>query len=76
MVTARHINNIRFENEFIFITVDGKELKFSLSHVSQKLKTASELERNLYKVSPSGYGIHWPLVDEDLAIDMLLKNSL
>jgi hypothetical protein len=23
-------------------------------------------------MSPSGYGIHWPLVDEDLSIDGLI----
>jgi hypothetical protein len=23
-------------------------------------------------VSPSGYGVHWPLLDEDIAIDGLL----
>jgi hypothetical protein len=28
--------------------------------------------RAAYEVSPSGYGIHWPLVDEDLSIDGLL----
>ncbi|MDP2982675.1 MAG: DUF2442 domain-containing protein [Candidatus Latescibacter sp.] len=25
-----------------------------------------------YKIQPSGYGIHWPLIDEDIAIDGLL----
>jgi hypothetical protein len=25
-----------------------------------------------YEISPSGYGIRWPLIDEDLSIDGLL----
>jgi hypothetical protein len=29
-------------------------------------------ERNNFEVSPSGYGIHWPLIDEDLSIDGLI----
>jgi hypothetical protein len=27
------------------------------------------------EVSPSGYGLHWPLIDEDLAITPLLKKA-
>ena len=29
-------------------------------------------KKNLFEISPSGYGIHWPLLDEDLSIDGLL----
>ena len=45
----------------------------ALDIVSPKLKFASADERNFYKISPSGYGIHWPLIDEDLSINALLK---
>nr|WP_253276482.1 DUF2442 domain-containing protein [Synechococcus sp. PCC 6312] len=27
----------------------------------------------MYQVSPAGYGIHWPLIDEDLSINGLLR---
>jgi len=26
----------------------------------------------MYEFSPSGYGIHWPLIDEDISMDGLL----
>jgi hypothetical protein len=26
-----------------------------------------------FEVSPSGYGIHWPELDEDLSIDGMIK---
>jgi len=26
----------------------------------------------IQEISPSGYGIHWPLLDEDLSVDGLL----
>ena len=29
-------------------------------------------EQNEFDVSPSGYGIYWPLIDEDISIDGLL----
>ena len=43
-----------------------------LSEISLALRKASVEERNMYEISPSGYGIHWPLIDEDLSIDGLL----
>lgn len=39
---------------------------------SPALALASEIERKTYEISSSGYGIHWPLIDEDLSIDGLL----
>jgi len=41
--------------------------------VSKKLMSASEFERNLYKVSLSAYGIQWPLIDENLSVGALMK---
>jgi hypothetical protein len=51
-------------------TID-KEYAFPLEKISKKLFDASDNERAHYKISPSGYGIHWPLLDEDLSIDGL-----
>ncbi|HLP45614.1 MAG TPA: DUF2442 domain-containing protein, partial [Candidatus Kapabacteria bacterium] len=39
----------------------------------RKLLNASPLERNTFEISPSGYGVHWPVIDEDLSIPGLLK---
>ena len=39
---------------------------------SDRLARASWIERNRAELSPSGYGIHWPLIDEDLAVGPLL----
>ncbi|MFI5222153.1 MAG: DUF2442 domain-containing protein, partial [Bacteroidia bacterium] len=30
-------------------------------------------ERGNFEISPSGYGIHWSLIDEDLSINGLIK---
>jgi len=46
--------------------------EFRLSAISEKLANASDIARNKYEISPSGYGIHWPLIDEDLTIDGFL----
>jgi hypothetical protein len=43
---------------------------------SQRLAQASPLERSRAELSPAGYGIHWPLLDEDLAIGPLLSTAI
>ena len=42
---------------------------------SELLARASPVERARAKLSPSGYGIHWPLIDEDLAVGPLLEGN-
>ena len=39
---------------------------------SPKLAKAGHVERSRAVLSPSGYGIHWPLIDEDLAVGPLI----
>jgi hypothetical protein len=69
------IGKVHFEGEKLFLMIDGEEHVFTLSQISEKLAHATEIEREKYQVSPSGYGIHWPLIDEDLSIDGLLGIS-
>jgi len=38
-----------------------------------RLAKASEVDRKIYRIAPSGYGIHWLTLDEDLSIQGLLK---
>jgi len=52
--------------------IDGKEYIFELEKISKKLNAADINEKNAFVVSPSGYGISWPSIDEDLSIDGLL----
>ncbi len=74
MITTHSIQTIKFDTDFIYLIIDGKEVKAALDKVSLKLKKANNIERMLYKISPSGYGIHWPLIDEDLSVEALLKS--
>lgn len=73
MEKAFHISNVRIENNFLVLTVDNQMISLRLSDISQKLENASKQEREMIKISPSGYGLHWPLLDEDLSINGLLK---
>jgi Protein of unknown function (DUF2442) len=72
MKEYHQVSGLRFEGDMMILTIDGQEKRFHVSDISPALQQASEQERNLFEISPSGYGIHWPLLDEDLSIDGLL----
>lgn len=72
MKPYHRLENLKFQGDWLHLTIDGEERKFSLREISPTLAGASEKERNNFEVSPAGYGIHWPLLDEDLSIDGLL----
>lgn len=73
MEKAYNILYLRFEKDFLILTMDNQTLKLKLKDISRKLLKATEQERKDFKISPSGYGIHWRLLDEDLSVNGLLK---
>ena len=73
MIATYNIQAVTFDKNSICLQVDGKEITIAIDKVSKKLASANEIQRNLFNTSPFGYGIHWPLIDEDLFIDALLK---
>ena len=66
------VDEIRIENGILSLSVDGQPISKTLTEISPALASASDKEINHYEISPSGYGIHWPLIDEDISIDGLL----
>lgn len=75
MIATHTIQNITFNKDVMSIIIDGNLIQVALEKVSTRLKEANDMQRNFYKISPSGYGIHWPLIDEDLSVDALLKQT-
>jgi hypothetical protein len=72
MKAYHEIEDLCFGGEYMILTIDGEEKKFRIKKISSSLEAASQNERNAYEISPSGYGIHWPFIDEDISIDALL----
>jgi hypothetical protein len=66
------LKNIHIEGDSLCLNIDGKDLKADLKSISSLLANANNKEQSQFEVSPSGYGIHWPLIDEDISIDGLL----
>jgi hypothetical protein len=59
--------------EALIVVMEDGAVSIPWERCSERLAHASPIERNRAVLSPSGYGVHWPLIDEDLAIGPLLR---
>ena len=77
-VRIYYIKKIDFFKNIMNLTVDNKTYSIDVSTVSSKLTDADQRQKTNFEISPSGYGIHWPEIDEDLSIDGLIgkKNAV
>ena len=72
MCRAHEVQSIIFDGTLLLLKVDGKEYKIDVAEQSDRLAEATQEQREKFEVSPAGYGIHWPEIDEDLSIDGLI----
>jgi hypothetical protein len=63
------IAEVKFGKDKMIVVVNGEVHEFNLAEVSPRLPMATKVERETFEISSSGYGIHWPILDEDLSID-------
>lgn len=68
-----NVESLIFVNDSMILKVDGNVYSYILKNISEKLLKASNQEREAYRIICSGYGISWPLIDEDLSINGLIK---
>ena len=73
MEQSHNIGFVIIEDDSLRIEIDGKIYTFNINRLSEKLSNATEQEKNDFNISPSGYGIHWNLIDEDLSVKGLLE---
>ncbi len=66
------IENVKLEDGCLKLIVDGSSIEKPLIEISRVLDNATPAQQKEFEVTPSGYGIHWPLIDEDISIDGLL----
>jgi len=59
----------------LHLTVDGQTYHLRWEECSPRLANATAAQRAHFEVSPAGYGIHWPEIDEDLAITPLIQQA-
>ena len=61
--------------EALIVVMEDGSVSIPWERCSERLARASQLERSRAEISPSGYGIYWPLIDEDLAVGPLLRGA-
>ena len=72
MDKAHDVSNVSVSGCLLHLDVNGQSYEIDLAKESQRLAHATQDQRERIEVSPSGYGIHWPAVDEDLSVDGLI----
>ena len=72
MIKHHELSDVKICSGILSLVVDGSLLSRDLRCLSPVLRCASDEEVGDFEVSPSGYGIHWPRIDEDISIDGLL----
>jgi hypothetical protein len=59
----------------LVIDLPDRSVSLSWKDCSEKLATASTAHRLKAYLGPGGYGIHWPLLDEDLSVGGLIARK-
>ncbi|MBI4672478.1 MAG: DUF2442 domain-containing protein [Chloroflexi bacterium] len=67
------IKIVSTDETYLYLQIDGAAYRLRWIDASPVLANATMAERSAIEISPSGYGLHWRLVDEDLAINPLLE---
>jgi len=75
MSKVHNILSIKADAVALHLTIDGKTYLLLLSDCSPRLARATAAQRKHFEISPAGYGIHWPEIDEDLAITPLIEQA-
>jgi hypothetical protein len=61
--------------EALIVNLGNRSLRIPWERCSRRLAQASTAQRLVAELSPSGYGINWPLLDEDVSIAALLRSG-
>ena len=67
------IMKLIIEGDMLVATIsDGRIVSIPIVWFS-RLRNANKSQLNQFEISPSGYGIHWPELDEDISIKSFLN---
>jgi hypothetical protein len=72
MPTVVLARSIETTPEALIVITESGSRSIPWEICSDRLARASWIERSRAELSASGYGIHWPIIDEDLAVGPLL----
>ena len=64
---------IELTKDELVVVLRERRVRIPWAKCSKRLAAATEQERLDAELSPGGCGIHWPLIDEDLSVNGLLR---
>jgi len=75
LAADERVAGVEFTIDSLVVSLmDGRRISVPLVWYP-RLLDATDAQRNNWKISGGGYGIHWPEVDEDLSTEGLLRGS-
>ena len=75
MIETKHrVTIVGTGEDRLTLEIDGRTVSAEWRALSPRLAEAPQVAREAIEVSPASYGLHWPLVDEDLSIDGILRD--
>lgn len=72
MKKIHSVTDISFDHGYMLLNIDEVGYRVEVRKISARLARSSMDQRRYCEVTSSGYGIHWPLIDEDLSIDAII----
>ena len=75
LAADERVAGVEFNDDALSVALmDGRVITVPLVWYP-RLLNATEAERNDWQLSGGGYGIHWPIIDEDLSTEGLLRGA-
>ena len=69
------VKDVRFSEDHLVVDLlDGRTISVPLAWYPRLLH-ATEAQRENWELCGSGFGIHWPDIDEDLSTEGLLRGA-
>lgn len=70
-----HAVDVMFANDALhFVLADGREISAPLEWFP-RLRDASEAQRRNWRLIGKGVGVNWPEIDEDIAVNTLMRGQ-
>lgn len=75
MAADERVAGVSFDADRLIVDLmDGRTIALPLAWYP-RLLAATQQQRADWELAGGGYGIHWPLIDEDLSVEALLRGS-
>jgi hypothetical protein len=70
-----HTVDVSFDESALhFVLADGREISAPLEWFP-RLRDASSTQRHNWRLIGKGIGVHWPEIDEDIAVSTLMSHQ-